>query len=209
MLQSRGLDLSTPLTKPGSDTPRHHLQNLTITNLYLPHAYGTHSKILIVALNGPAVGGAAALVPYADFVYATPETYLLFPFASLGLVTEVGASVTVVQKLGISLANEALLMGRKIEVERLEQKEFVRKVIEAPTSDQFLGEVMDDLSDVLGDHLNGESLLRIKALINHPGREALQAQSVAEAFAGLERLASGVVAEQMRKIRSGEKKHKL
>jgi Delta3-Delta2-enoyl-CoA isomerase len=175
----------------------------------MPQAFGTHSKILIVALNGPAVGGAAALVPFADFVYATPETYILYPFASLGLVTEVGVSVTAVQKLGISLANEALLMGRKIEVERLKKNGFVRKVIEAHSSDEFLEGVMDDLSDVLGDHLNGESLLRIKALINHPRREVLQAQSVAEAFAGLERLTSGVVAEEMRKIRSGEKKHKL
>ncbi len=170
----------------------------------------------MAALNGPAVGGAAALVAFADFVYAAPSAYLLYPFASLGLVAEVGVSRTVVQRMGISLANEALLMGRKIGIDELLERGFVKKIMESDEigtegkeGSVFLDLVLDELEEALGDHLHGESLLGIKALIQRPEREVLERQNVAEVFAGVERLASGVVDEAMHRIQRGEKRHKL
>lgn len=187
----------------------------------------------MVALNGPAVGGGAAIVAFGDFVYADPQAYLLFPFASLGLVTEAGTSRTVVQKLGISLANEALLTGRRIQAEELLKCGFVNKIIhptpptpndgdmmsllslgiDPPPNDKnkvsFLSSVMKELDEWLGDHLNPSSLLGIKDLIQRPEREIIEAQNVREIFAGVDRLASGVVDREMAKILSGQKRHKL
>ena len=212
----RGADLHNQAPRVASDVRRHWLQQLVTANLYLTHALATHSKILVAALNGPAVGGAAALVAFADFVYAAPSTYLLYPFASLGLVAEVGVSRTVVQRLGISLANEALLMGRKIGVDQLLKRGFVKKIIESDKvgtegkeGSRFLDLVLDELEGSLGDHLHNEGLLGIKALIQRPEQDVLERQNVAEVFAGVERLASGVMDEELQRIPRGEKRYKL
>ena len=42
-----------------------------------------------------------------------------------------------------------------------------------------------------------------------PDRDVLDAQGVAEVFAGLERFKSGIPQEEFRKLASGEKRHKL
>ena len=174
----------------------------------------SHSKILVAALNGPAVGLSAALVAMADFVYAAPHTFLLTPFSSLGLVAEGGASRTFVERLGISKANEALIMGKRITCEELEKTGFVNKVITAPSgkkedSEGFLKKVLEEVDDRLGTHLNQSSLLKIKELIRRPERELLDRQNGVEAFMGMERFLSGVPQEEFRKLASGEKKHKL
>ena len=74
-------------------------------NLNVTEAFYTHPKILIVALNGPTIGLSAALTGFADFIYATPHTFLMTPFSSLGLVAEGGASVGFVQRMGLPKAN--------------------------------------------------------------------------------------------------------
>lgn len=166
-----------------------------------------HPKILIGALNGPAVGLSAALLGFCDFIYATPHTFLLTPFSSLGLVAEGGASIGFVNRMGIALANEALIMSRKITMDKLLSSGFVTK--EFPADDKFLSNVVDEVKDKLGEHLNQESILKIKALIRERERAEMEAQGVKEVIAGLDRFAKGVPQEEMLKISSGEKKHKL
>lgn len=166
----------------------------------------------MTALNGPAVGLSAAVIAFSDFIYAAPHAFLLTPFSSLGLVAEGGASRAFVQRLGISKANEALIMSKRITCEELVQTGFVNKVIDvgdAKASDKFLGEVLKEVEERLGEHLNQESLLKIKALIRRPERDVLDAQGVHEVIGGLERFLKGVPQEEFRKIASGEKKHKL
>ena len=89
---------------------------------------------------------------------------------------------------------------------------FVNKVLDVggkDKSDEFLGAVLKEVDERLGSHLNGESLIRIKELIQKPMREKLDRQGVEEVFAGMKRFVSGVPQEEFRKIASGEKKHKL
>jgi peroxisomal 3,2-trans-enoyl-CoA isomerase len=76
-------------------------------------------------------------------------------------------------------------------------------------SPKFLEEVLREIDDRLGDHLNGESLVKIKALIRKPDMDTLDRQGVEEVFGGLSRFLKGVPQEEFRKIASGEKKHKL
>ncbi|KIX07899.1 uncharacterized protein Z518_02553 [Rhinocladiella mackenziei CBS 650.93] len=208
---SAGADISNPQPQTDPDTRRRWLQNFVATNFYLTHAFSTHSKILVAALNGPAIGGSAAVAAFADFIYAAPHTFILTPFASLGLVAEVGTSQTLVQRLGIPLANEAMLMGRKISAAELVGCGFATKIINIEEGDdpKFLHLVMNELGERFGDHLNHECLLQIKALRQKPQRDVLALQNVAEVFAGWERLTSGAVEKEMGKIRSGEKRHKL
>ena len=166
---------------------------------------------MVAALNGPAVGLSAAMLGFADFIYAAPHTFLLTPFSSLGLVAEGLASKSFVQRMGIAKANEALIMSKRITCEELVQCGFVNKVFDVKPgeSDKFLELVLKEVDERLGDHLVPDSMTKIKALIRKPDRESLDAQGVAEVFGGLERFMSGVPQEQFRQIASGEKKHKL
>jgi len=196
---------------PGEDPYKQWLQNFVANNLNFTQAFYTHPKILICALNGPAVGLSAAMVGHADFVYAAPHTFLLTPFSSLGLVAEGLASHAFVQRLGIAKANEALIMSKRITCEELVQVGFVNKVFDVKPgeSDKFLELVLKEVDDRLGDHLVQDSMTKIKQLIRRPYLEAQHAQGVAEVYGGLDRFLSGIPQEQFRQIGSGEKKHKL
>jgi peroxisomal 3,2-trans-enoyl-CoA isomerase len=166
----------------------------------------------VTALNGPAVGLSAALISFSDFIYAAPHAFLLTPFSSLGLVTEGNASIGFVQRLGISKANEALIMSKRISCEELVATGFVNKVFDVggkDKSEQFLAEVLKEVDERLGTHLNSESLVKIKELIRKPGRESLDRQGVEEVMAGMARFLKGVPQEEFGKIARGEKKHKL
>jgi peroxisomal 3,2-trans-enoyl-CoA isomerase len=211
-LISSGADVSiSHSVVEGADVRRDTLKSFVANNLEITNAFYTHPKILITALNGPAIGLSAALISLSDFIYAAPHAFLLTPFTSLGLVAEGGASRAFVQRLGISKANEALIMSKRITAEELLQVGFVNKIFDTGKDDQegFLGEVMKEIEDRLGDHLNSDSLLKVKALIRKPEREIMDQQNLAEVFGGLDRFAAGVPQEEFRRIASGEKRHKL
>jgi len=194
---------------PGEDAHRHWLRNFVANNLNITQAFYSHPKILVTALNGPAIGLSAALISFSDFIYCTPHTFLLTPFSSLGLVAEGGASRAFVQRLGISKANEALIMSKRITSEELLQVGFVNKIFDTKDDANFRELVFEEIENRLGPHLIGDSLTKIKALIRRPERELLDGQTVAEVFAGWERFDAGIPQEEFRKIASGEKKHKL
>jgi peroxisomal 3,2-trans-enoyl-CoA isomerase len=199
---------------PGSgslDLYQHWLKSFVANNLNITQAFYSHPKILVTALNGPAIGLSAALVAFSDFIYCVPHTFLLTPFSSLGLVAEGGASRAFVQRLGISKANEALIMSKRIPSEELLQVGFVNKIFDVKKGEdeKFLNLVFEEIDNRLGEHLIGSSLTKIKALIRKPERDIMDAQGVTEVFAGLDRFMSGVPQEEFRKIASGEKKHKL
>ena len=116
------------------------------------------------------------------------------------------------QRLGISKANEALIMSKRITSEEMLAVGFINKIFETGRKDDdegFLGKVLEEVKERLGDHLNAESLVRVKAIIRKPEREMMDGQTVAEVMGGLERFAEGVPQEEFRKIASGEKRHKL
>ncbi|KAJ5768930.1 hypothetical protein N7520_003489 [Penicillium odoratum] len=219
---SAGADVTSARPDPGNgdsggigSTARQELvRGFVANNIDTTRAFYTHSKILVVAMNGPAVGLSAALVAHADFIYAAPHSFILTPFSSLGLVAEGGASRAFVERLGIAKANEALIMSKRITCEELVSAGFVNKVIKADSGERddsagFLKNVLLEVEERLGTHLNQSSLLKIKELVRRPEREILDRQNGLEAFMGLERFLSGTPQEEFRKLASGEKKHKL
>lgn len=212
-----GADVTS--ARPGSgdlstNVRRELVKGFIANNVDVTRTFYNHSKILVVALNGPAVGLSAALVAHADFIYAAPHTFILTPFSSLGLVAEGGASRAFVERLGIAKANEALIMSKRITCEELVSAGFVNKVITPDSgkkddSDGFLKKVLEEVDDRLGTHLNQTSLLKIKELVRRPERELLDRQNGLEAFMGLERFMMGTPQEEFRRLASGEKRHKL
>ncbi|PGH17252.1 hypothetical protein AJ80_04894 [Polytolypa hystricis UAMH7299] len=212
---SAGADVQT--TRPagdGDDARRAIVRSFIGNNLDITHTFYTHPKILVVALNGPAVGLSAALSAFGDFIYATPHTYLLTPFSSLGLVAEGGASRAFVERLGIAKANEALIMSKRIPIEDLVSTGFVNKVLKPASgktddSDAFLKLVLEEVEERMGEHINQDSMVKIKSLIRRPEREIMEKQNVVEVFMGMERFLSGVPQEEFLKLASGKKKHKI
>lgn len=207
-----GADVSiSRAAQEGVDPYKQWLQSFVANNLNITQAFYTHPKILVTALNGPAVGLSAALIGFSDFIYAAPHAFILTPFSSLGLVAEGGASRGFVQRMGIAKANEALIMSKRITSEELVHCGFVNQIFDTKPNEQekFLGLVLKEVDDKLGDHLVSDSLTKIKALIRKPEREIMDAQGVAEVFGGLERFLSGVPQAEFSKIASGAKKHKL
>jgi peroxisomal 3,2-trans-enoyl-CoA isomerase len=194
-----------------SDAQETYLRGFVANNIYLTHAFYTHPKILVVALNGPAVGLSAALTGFADFIYATPHTFLLTPFTSLGLVSEGNASIAFVQRLGIAKANEALIRTKRLTADELVQAGYINKIFQfgKNESDKFLEAVLKEINERMGDHLNADSMVKVKALIRAPYKEKLDSQGVMEVFGGMQRFMLGIPQEEFRKIASGEKKHKL
>lgn len=212
---SAGGDTSThrPGGSPSHDTRRQVLQGFFANEIEVNRAFYTHPKILVAALNGPAVGLHAGLLGHADFIYATPHTFLLTPFSSLGLVAEGGSSMSFVQRLGLPLATEVLLTSRRISSARLFQCGFINKIFsgrDESDSEGFLQQVLDEVEDKLtGGHLNRESVLEIKELIRRPFIDAVEAQGLREAVAGMQRLIDGAPQVEFNKIASGTKRHKL
>ncbi|KAK2628703.1 hypothetical protein QTJ16_001806 [Diplocarpon rosae] len=107
------------------------------------------------------------------------------------------ASVRV--EAGFSKENEALIMSKHITAEKLLQGEDanIRTL------------VLQEVEERLGGHLIGDSMTKIKALIRKLKFEAIDAQGIGQAFAGLERFQAGIPQKEFAKIASGVKKHKL
>jgi peroxisomal 3,2-trans-enoyl-CoA isomerase len=187
---------------------RHGLRETVANNLNLTHAFSSHSKILVTALNGPVVGISAAIIAFSDFIYAAPSTYLLTPFSSLGLVAEGGASLTFVRRMGPARAAEALYLSKRIKVEELEQCGFVNRVFPISGGD-FRDAVLKEVEGWVDGHLNGDSILKIKKLLKLENKAHVSEHVVDELFAGLERQVAGIPQREFEKLKRGEKKHKL
>ena len=102
-------------------------------------------------------------------------------------------------------------MSKRITSEELLQTGFVNKIFDTGKDEheKFFAEVIKEVHERLGSHLNSESLVKVKELIRKPERETLDSTILAEGLAGLERFAAGIPQEEFRKIASGEKRHKL
>lgn len=74
----------------------------------------TFPKILAAAVNGPAVGIAVTLLMHCDLVHCASSATFWAPFTRLALVPELCSSVTFRETMGMSKANELLLLSREI-----------------------------------------------------------------------------------------------
>lgn len=150
----------------------------------------------------------AALVAFADFIYCVPKTYLLTPFASLGLISEGVSSIAFVERMGVSKANEALITGKRLQSRELLEAGFVNKILDW-TDDNFRSAVLREVKERFHDGLNVSSVLQIKQMIRQRSRRELDAQSVDEVFGALDRNVRGIPQQEFERLRKAQKKHKL
>ncbi|KAF9529611.1 ClpP/crotonase-like domain-containing protein [Crepidotus variabilis] len=180
------------------------------TTLDCGKALYSHRKILVAALNGPAMGIAASFLGYFDFIYAMPNAWISLPFSFLGIIAEGGSSVSFVNRMGLPMANEVLLWGKKKTAEELLPSGFINKVFHVPDVDTFHAAVRSlILSELLG--LDKTALLITKSLIRKglEDKNDMDAVNLRESYAQAERFASGIPTERFDKIARKEIKHKL
>jgi peroxisomal 3,2-trans-enoyl-CoA isomerase len=94
------------------------------------NAFITFPKLLIAAVNGPAVGIPVTLLPLADVAYASNKATFHTPFTSLGQSPEACSSVTFPRLMGGSRATEMLLLGRKLTAAEARDRNLVADVFE-------------------------------------------------------------------------------
>lgn len=128
----------------------------------------THKKVLVVALNGPAVGaGSAWFAGVADILLAANSTYLQTPFSKLGLVPEFGSALQFTSSLGVHRSNEFFIFGRKLLAEELAQAGMINQIF--PT-EGFHDHVEKFLEEQLSVN-DGKSMMEAKRLQNAPLRD--------------------------------------
>ncbi|RXW24147.1 hypothetical protein EST38_g1728 [Candolleomyces aberdarensis] len=96
--------------------------NVVNSTVDLGQAFYSHRKILVAALNGPVM----AFLGYFDFIYALPNVWLSCPFGFLGIAAEAGASVSFVNRMGLAMAKEVLIWGKKKNAEQLLISGFIK-----------------------------------------------------------------------------------
>ena len=122
---------------------------------------------MILALNGPAVGAAAAWFSgLADIVYAAESSFLHASFSSLGIVPENGCLRSISQTIGVHRANDMLMFGRKTTAQELEQWGLVNKIFPA---EGFQQSVTHALEEQLKAN-DGKSMMLAKQMQNAPLR---------------------------------------
>ncbi|KAL5342222.1 ClpP/crotonase-like domain-containing protein [Aspergillus crustosus] len=118
-------------------------------------------KILIAAVNGPAIGYGATVLALCDLVYAVPDAYFFTPFVKWGMVPEAASSVSFPRLMGHQRASLLCLTGERIWAPEARELGLVSKVLPA---EAFLGQVAEiaaGLSELpVGSLLETKRLLR-------------------------------------------------
>lgn len=128
-----------------------------------------HKKVLVLALNGPAVGGGAAWFQgLSDIFLAAKGAWLQVTFSALALVPEFGSAISFAQSVGIHRANEILMFGRRVNVEELMEWGLVNHIFPA---EGFHDKVVSYLEEQLAVN-DGKSMMEVKRLQNRQVRDA-------------------------------------
>ncbi|KAI1889478.1 hypothetical protein AGOR_G00163290 [Albula goreensis] len=93
-------------------------------------------KPIVVAINGPALGLGASILPLCDIVWASEKAWFQTPSASIRLTPTGCSSYTFPQILGVALANEMLLCGRKLTAQEACSRGLVSQVFWPTTFSQ-------------------------------------------------------------------------
>ncbi|XP_035643456.1 chromodomain Y-like protein isoform X1 [Oncorhynchus keta] len=126
-------------------------------------------KPIIVAVNGPAVGLGASILPLCDVVWANERAWFQTPYTTYGQTPDACASVTFPRIMGVASANEMLLSGRKLTAQEACAKGLVSQVLWPGT---FTQEVMVRIRELVS--CNSVVLRESKALVRNANRAALE-----------------------------------
>ncbi|CAN3375167.1 hypothetical protein DIURU_005426 [Diutina rugosa] len=199
----------------GSSSSTDHeywLQRFVGRNVWLADVFHNHKKIIVAAVNGPAIGLSAALLALSDVIYVKEKAkfYLLAPFSNLGLVCEGMASASLYQRLGWSLASEAIVFARPIQGEVLERVGFINKSFDGQfSSTEEFNAAIEKMVTEMFENLYYPSMLANKQLLKANRDAMLNAANAKEAVVGFDKWIQGVPQDRFKQLREGKIKHKM
>uniref|UniRef100_A0A3Q2VAT9 Chromodomain protein, Y-like n=1 Tax=Haplochromis burtoni TaxID=8153 RepID=A0A3Q2VAT9_HAPBU len=121
-------------------------------------------KPIVAAVNGPAVGLGAAILPLCDVVWANEKAWFQTPYTAYGQTPDACSSFSFPRIMGLAAANELLLSGRKLTAQEACLKGLVSQVLWPGT---FTQEVMLRIKELV-------VLRESKALMRNTSRSALE-----------------------------------
>lgn len=86
-------------------------------------------KLLIAGVNGPAIGFGVTTLALCDVVYSVPEATFNTPFMKLAFCAEGCSSLLFPRIMGVSKANEMLMMGRTFTAPELVDCGFISRLL--------------------------------------------------------------------------------
>ncbi|TRY53803.1 hypothetical protein DNTS_002765 [Danionella cerebrum] len=126
-------------------------------------------KPIIAAVNGPAMGLGASILPLCDVIWATEKAWFQTPYTTFGQTPDACSSVTFPLIMGVASANEMLLSGRKLTAQEACAKGLISQVLWPGT---FTQEVMVRIKELVS--CNSVVLRESKALVRNINRVALE-----------------------------------
>ncbi|KAJ8375078.1 hypothetical protein SKAU_G00056580 [Synaphobranchus kaupii] len=126
-------------------------------------------KPIIVAVNGPAVGLGASILPLCDVVWANEKAWFQTPYTTFGQTPDACSSLTFPRVMGVASANEMLMSGRKLTAQEACAKGLVSQVFWPGT---FTQEVMVRIRELVS--CNSVVLQESKALVCSTSMAALE-----------------------------------
>ncbi|XP_072926491.1 chromodomain Y-like protein 2 isoform X2 [Hemitrygon akajei] len=100
------------------------------------NAFIQFKKPIVVAVNGPALGLGASILPLCDIVWASEKAWFQTPYATIRLTPAGCSSYTFPQIMGVALANEMLFCGRKLTAQEACSRGLVSQVFWPTTFSQ-------------------------------------------------------------------------
>ncbi|KAG9229363.1 enoyl-CoA hydratase-like protein [Amylocarpus encephaloides] len=91
-------------------------------------------KPIIAAVNGFALGGGTEIILNCDIIVASPSASFGLPEVSVGLYAAAGGLPRLVHTLGMPLASEIALTGRRLTASEALSFHLINKISESPSS---------------------------------------------------------------------------
>lgn len=157
----------------------------------LSQALSHFPKLVVAAVNGPAIGIAVTLLCHVDLAYAAPHATFWTPFLRMAIVPEYASSALFPLTMGRSKASELLFLGKKFTATEAQASHLISEII--PT-DRLLPEVLLRLEDMLAKPLVQKSVVAFKALMKSQRLREVDDVIKAEFRAFDDRIAEGDVA---------------
>lgn len=152
-------------------------------------------KLLLAAVNGPAVGLGTTLLLHCDAVFAVPSATFTMPFMRIAIVPEFAASVMLPRVVGHQLAHDMLYTGRVITAQEAERAGLVLRLVP-----DALSAALAHADTVLSFPLAGASIPAFKSLMKRHTLPELQAAHRREVDAMCARIAAGDTAAAMMEL---------
>ncbi|XP_069758209.1 chromodomain Y-like protein 2 isoform X3 [Narcine bancroftii] len=130
-----GLDYSYLIGRLSSDRRKESTRIAEAIRDFV-NAFIQFKKPIVVAVNGPALGLGASILPLCDIVWASEKAWFQTPYATIRLTPAGCSSYTFPQIMGIALANEMLFCGRKLTAQEACSRGLVSQVFWPTTFSQ-------------------------------------------------------------------------